>query len=193
MTFINGDFVIEGLQKFGLTILFTIISSLERETHDHPGGLVTHMLVGLGSCMFALISSYQKDGSDPTRIAANIVSGMGFLGSATVFKSDKYVKGINTAANLWLAAGIGMSVAFDLWELAAIISICSALILYLSNIYKRKKYERRKRKKEEKDLERRNSNPKNPPPASPMEKFDDNNDIILEDFDINEENIDGDD
>ena len=185
MAFINNDFTIEGLKKFSLTILFTFIISIERETHDHPGGLVTHMLVGLGSCMFALISKFQDE--DPARIAANIVSGMGFLGSATVFKSDKYVKGINTAANLWLSAGIGMGVALDLWEFSAIISILGALILYFSNIIKRRKYEKRKRKHSERE---KNNREKQIPPPSPLEQFDDNDDIILDELDINEDHDD---
>jgi putative Mg2+ transporter-C (MgtC) family protein len=107
----NWDFIIETLIKFLLTIGFVVILSIERERHSHPGGVVTHILVGLGSCLYSIISiSFDKENSDPTRIAAQIVSGMGFLGSATVFKTDKYVKGINTAANLWIAAAVGMGI-----------------------------------------------------------------------------------
>ena len=100
--------------KLSLSLLFSFIIGFERELHTHPGGICTHTLVGLGSCLFTMVSvnlnnKYNMDNSDPARICAQIVSGMGFLGSATIFKSNNYVKGINTAANLWISAAISMA------------------------------------------------------------------------------------
>ena len=79
----------------GLSVLFSFVISVEREMHTHPGGICTHTLVGLGSCLFTMISVNLRDkfpaqNSDPARICAQIVSGMGFLGSATIFKSENY-------------------------------------------------------------------------------------------------------
>ena len=130
------------LIKLSLSVLCSTIISVERELHTHPGGVATHNLVGLGSCLFTMISVYLRDkyespNADPARICAQIVSGMGFLGSATIFKSNNYVKGINTAANLWISAAISMAIGSDLWELAAITSIFTSIMLFINNRYKR--------------------------------------------------------
>lgn len=155
--------------------------SLEREFHDHPGGVITHILVGLGSCLYSLISINIGGDVDPSRIAAQVVSGMGFLGSATVFKSNNYVKGINTAANLWISAAIGMSVGLDLWEFAFILSILVGLILVTSNIYKKRMYRRNRRKKEE---ERNEMTKSKLDLMEPIEEYDGDKDIIIDDGEL---------
>ena len=81
-----------------------------------------------------------EQGADPARICAQIVSGMGFLGSATIFKSDNYVKGINTAANLWISAAVSMAIAVELWEFALVTCLLTSLILVINNRYKTYKY-----------------------------------------------------
>ena len=65
---------------------------------------------------------------------------MGFLGSATIFKSENYVKGINTAANLWISAAISMAIGVELWEFAGVTSLFAGLVLLCNNRYKRLKY-----------------------------------------------------
>ena len=144
---INFDFflLLMSLLKASLSILFSFILGFERELHSHPGGICTHTLVGLGSCLFTMISvnlknKYPSDNSDPARICAQIVSGMGFLGSATIFKSNNYVKGINTAANLWISAAVSMAIGADLWEFGAVISIFTIFVLLINNIYKKIRY-----------------------------------------------------
>jgi|TARA_B100001971_G_scaffold145311_1_gene134424 putative Mg2+ transporter-C (MgtC) family protein len=130
----------ESLIKMSTTILLTFIPSIEREFRSHPGGITTHMLLGIGSCMFTILSikiQQQNNEGDITRIAAQIVSGMGFLGSATVYKSDNFVKGINTAASLWVATAIGMAVGGDMWELGLLGSLFTTLILLFNNCYKK--------------------------------------------------------
>ena len=82
--------------------------------------------------------------ADPARICAQIVSGMGFLGSATIFKSNNYVKGINTAANLWISAAISMAIGADLWELGLVTSIFTIIILIINNRYKKYRYSKYK-------------------------------------------------
>ena len=139
------NYIYFSLIKLGLTILFSSIISIERELHTHPGGICTHVLVGIGSCLYTMTSIYLKDKypvatADPARICAQIVSGMGFLGSATIFKSQNYVKGINTAANLWISAAIGMAIGMDLWELSAITTFFVLIILFINNRYKKWKY-----------------------------------------------------
>jgi len=138
--------LVEMVVKLSISFACSIIIGLEREFHTHPGGIATHSLVGLASCLFTMISVYLRDkypapNADPARICAQVVNGMGFLGSATVFKSNNYVKGINTAANLWISAAVSMAVGAGMWEMALITSLFTAMVLSLNNCYKRRMYE----------------------------------------------------
>ncbi len=88
----------------------------EREIHHHPAGLRTHMLVALGSALFTVMSIRGFGGEvagqavvDPTRIAAQIVSGIGFLGAGAILKDGIVVRGLTTAASLWATAAVGMA------------------------------------------------------------------------------------
>lgn len=83
----------------------------EREVHEHPAGLRTHILVCMGATLITLVSiSFQSPSSDPGRIAAQIVSGIGFLGAGTILRQGSIVRGLTTAASLWGVAGIGMAI-----------------------------------------------------------------------------------
>jgi putative Mg2+ transporter-C (MgtC) family protein len=87
---------------------------LEREITDHKAGMRTHLLVSLGSCLFTLVSAYAfvPNGhavSDPTRIAAQVVTGIGFLGAGAILRDGLTVRGLTTAASLWVVAAIGMA------------------------------------------------------------------------------------
>ena len=131
--------------KLGLSLVLSFIISIERELHSHPGGACTHILVGLGSCLFTMISinlrnQVNAEIADPARICAQIVSGMGFLGSATIFKSNNYVKGINTAASLWISAAVSMAVGADLWELGLITTIFTLFVFLINSRYKKYRY-----------------------------------------------------
>ena len=154
----SNSYFLSALLKLGLSTLLSFLISIERELHSHPGGACTHILVGFGSCLFTMISVrigevYNSSNSDPARICAQIVSGMGFLGSATIFKSDNYVKGINTAANLWISAAISMAIGADLWELGLITAILTIIILIINNRYKRYRYGKLKKNDDESDIE----------------------------------------
>jgi putative Mg2+ transporter-C (MgtC) family protein len=86
----------------------------EREIHGHPAGLRTHMLVALGSALFTVLSIHGFLGTsgapvDPTRIAAQIVSGIGFLGAGAILKDGIVVRGLTTAASLWATSAVGMA------------------------------------------------------------------------------------
>ena len=147
------------LIKLSLTTLFCTIISAERELHSHPGGILSHDLVGLGSCLFTMISVYLQDkfpynnSGDTARVAAQIVSGLGFLGSATVYKSNNYLKGINTAANLWMSAAIGMSIGADLYELGLVATVFTVLLLMINNRYKKFFYKKKDIKKSDETIE----------------------------------------
>jgi len=86
----------------------------EREIHGHPAGIRTHMLVALGSGLFTVLSIHgfgqgPGAGIDPTRIAAQIVSGIGFLGAGAILKDGIVIRGLTTAASLWATAAVGMA------------------------------------------------------------------------------------
>jgi putative Mg2+ transporter-C (MgtC) family protein len=98
--------------KLGLAMLLGAMVGLERERRDRPAGLRTHIIVCVGSTLITMVSVYMAGPhSDSTRIAAQIVSGIGFLGAGTIFRSGTAVRGLTTAAGLWVVAGIGMAVA----------------------------------------------------------------------------------
>jgi putative Mg2+ transporter-C (MgtC) family protein len=92
---------------------------LEREVREHEAGLRTHMLVAVGSALFTLVSAYgfseffAQTGPvvpvDPTRIAAQIVTGIGFLGAGAIIRQGMNVRGLTTAATLWAVAAIGLA------------------------------------------------------------------------------------
>jgi putative Mg2+ transporter-C (MgtC) family protein len=102
---------------------------LEREIHEHPAGMRTHLLVSLGSAIFTVLSIYGFAGVgtgsvsptvDPTRIAAQVVSGIGFLGAGAILKYGTSIRGLTTAASLWTAAAIGMAAGAGEWIIAAV-------------------------------------------------------------------------
>jgi putative Mg2+ transporter-C (MgtC) family protein len=83
----------------------------ERELNDQPAGLRTHMLLTTGACLFTLISAYGfGGGTDPSRIAAQIVTGIGFLGGGAIVRDGLTVKGVTTAASIWATASVGVAV-----------------------------------------------------------------------------------
>ncbi len=92
-----------------LAMVLGSLIGLEREVHNRPAGFRTHILVSVGAALFTLVSVYGITGGDPGRIAAQIVSGIGFLGAGTILREGANIKGLTTAASLWTVAGIGMA------------------------------------------------------------------------------------
>lgn len=99
---------------------------VERQLSDEAAGFRTHLLVGMGSALFALVSLQAGDG---TRIAAQIVSGIGFLGAAAIIRSGPVVRGISTAASLWVVAAVGMATAYGHWVLALVTTAVAVVAL----------------------------------------------------------------
>ena len=106
---------------------------VERELRERQAGLRTHLVVSVGAALFTLVSAYgfsSFDGKvDPTRIAAQIVSGIGFLGAGAIIRQGLSVRGLTTAASLWLVAAIGMAAGAGYWEGALIATLGSLLAL----------------------------------------------------------------
>jgi putative Mg2+ transporter-C (MgtC) family protein len=107
------------------------IVGIEREIHSKAAGFRTHILVCIGSCLIMLTSMHMFDiykglvNADPGRIAAQVVSGIGFLGAGTIIRSRVSVVGLTTAASLWAVAGIGLAVGSGLF----IVSIFTAVLI----------------------------------------------------------------
>jgi putative Mg2+ transporter-C (MgtC) family protein len=114
----------------------------ERETRDQPAGFRTHILLGLGAALFTLVSAYgfepftraalQGGGLqfDPTRIAAQIIAGVGFLGAGAIIRQGGDVRGLTTAASLWAASAIGMAVGAGYLFGAAAATVLAMATLY---------------------------------------------------------------
>jgi putative Mg2+ transporter-C (MgtC) family protein len=105
----------ELILRLAVTVALCGAVGLERETRGQVAGIRTHILVGLGAALFTLVSAYAFDAGDPnsnvdpTRIAAQIVTGIGFLGAGTIIRQGLTVRGLTTAASLWIVAAIGMA------------------------------------------------------------------------------------
>jgi|RhiMetdeSRZDD1v2_1073273.scaffolds.fasta_scaffold27849_2 putative Mg2+ transporter-C (MgtC) family protein len=119
------------LKLFLAAILGGMIG-MERELRDKPAGLRTNILICVGSTLFMSISTRvaQVLGGDPTRIAAQIISGIGFLGAGAVLHSHGFVLGLTTAATIWVVAGIGMALGSGMYSLAVFVTGMSILTLY---------------------------------------------------------------
>jgi putative Mg2+ transporter-C (MgtC) family protein len=109
----------------------------ERERRRRPAGLRTHMLVCAGSACFAIASAYGYEGlgtvRDPARIAAQIVTGVGFLGAGTIWRTQDTVRGLTTAASIWLAAAIGLLIGANLTVLAVFVTVLALGVLWFLN------------------------------------------------------------
>ncbi len=131
-------------QIFFRLILAGILSGLvgfEREYHGRAAGLRTHILVCLGSTLVMLTSLHMCDmsvgkfPSDPGRIAAGVVTGIGFLGAGTIMQFKASVRGLTTAASLWVAAGLGLAVGSGLYFAAILTTIITLVaLLFFSRI-----------------------------------------------------------
>lgn len=107
----------------------------ERERHRNilSAGIRTYGAISLGACAFGILSYYVND-TDPSRIAAQVVTGIGFLGGGIIFRQGDYVTGLTTAATLWATAAVGLSIAFGLYLVGILIAILIFLLLYLPRL-----------------------------------------------------------
>ena len=110
------------LELLGRLLLAAVLGGAvgaEREVADQPAGLRTHMLLTIGACLFTLVSAYGFGGStDPSRLAAQVVTGIGFLGGGAILRHGLNVKGMTTAASIWATASLGVAVGAGRYLLA---------------------------------------------------------------------------
>lgn len=149
MEFFNIEFLIRVGAALGLGFLL----GLERELTNKYAGLRTHILVCLGACVFTIISIYgfpsyatgdniildQATGiRDTGRVAAQVVSGIGFIGAGAVLRNGPMIIGLTTAATLWISAAIGMTCGVGMYGLATIATVTSVAVLTVIRIFERK-------------------------------------------------------
>ncbi len=103
---------------------------LERELSDKAAGLRTNILICVGSCLFAILSRHLATtaGIDTTRITAQIVSGIGFLGAGAIMRDGEQVTGLTTAATIWVVAAIGVTVGYGFYALAAAAAVMTLIV-----------------------------------------------------------------
>ncbi len=130
MEYLQGD-----LGRLLLSFVLGMAVGLEREISDKPAGLRTNVLICLGSTLFTLISLKMAGPlTDPTRIAAQVVSGIGLLGAGAIMREGQHVTGLTTAATIFMVAAIGMAVGFGYGRLAA---VCAAATLVVQVVLAR--------------------------------------------------------
>ena len=144
---------LEYMLRILIAVIFGFCIGLERELTNKYAGLRTHILVCLGACVFTLISIYgfptfatgdnvivdQATGiRDTSRVAAQIVTGIGFIGAGTVLRNGPIVLGLTTAATLWIAASIGMACGAGMYEIAFAGTLLSILTLVSIRVFERK-------------------------------------------------------
>jgi putative Mg2+ transporter-C (MgtC) family protein len=123
--------------RLALAALFGSLVGMERERLDWAAGLRTHMLVCVGACLFMLVSSYgfaeilgrPNIVLDPSRVAAQVVSGIGFIGAGTIIFRREAIRGLTTAASIWAVAAVGLAVGGGLLVTALGASVIIVVIL----------------------------------------------------------------
>ena len=138
--FINNS---EMLLKLLLAVFLGGIIGLERFVVHKEAGMKTHALVALGSALFVLIGeelmfTYGDIGSfDPTRIASQIVVGIGLLGAGSIMLQGSHIRGLTTASGLWITAGIGMAAGFGFSAMAISATVLVLMVYILMNIFEK--------------------------------------------------------
>jgi putative Mg2+ transporter-C (MgtC) family protein len=130
----------ESLLRLALAAILGGLIGVERELREREAGLRTHLLVALGSALFTIVGAYGFDAflntgasvvrADPTRIAAQIVTGIGFLGAGAIIRQGLSVRGLTTAATLWVVAAVGLAAGAGYYSVAVITTALVLIALY---------------------------------------------------------------
>lgn len=125
------EFYLEDLLKIFITLVAGGLIGLEREFRDKNAGFRTLIFIALGSAVFTMLSSRLATDTDPNRIAANIVTGIGFLGAGAILREGLRVTGLTTAATIWLTSALGMAIGAGQYGLAGILLVAAVTVLWL--------------------------------------------------------------
>jgi putative Mg2+ transporter-C (MgtC) family protein len=140
--------LLEVFLRLGISVLLGGAIGFEREMREQPAGLRTHLLVSLASATFMVVSTqfvffqyYINDGvvrADTGRIASNVVVGIGFLGGGAILHSGLRIKGLTTAASLWLVAAVGLAAGAGMFLLALLATVITLFALVILRIVERR-------------------------------------------------------
>jgi len=125
-----------GIMRLIIAAVLASLIGYDREKQNKAAGIRTNVIVAVISCVIMILSVKVAQSSglingvegDPARLAAQVVSGIGFLGAGTIIKQEDKIEGLTTAASLWGVAGLGLAVGYGLYD----ISIAAALIIFIS-------------------------------------------------------------
>ena len=135
--------VFRHLYQLGIAFIFALPIALNREHRAEGAGLRTFPLVAIASCAFMLVGMSVYEGSDAeARVMYGIITGMGFIGGGSIIKTDNGTSGTATAAGIWLTGAIGLSVAYQRYEIALVLSLVGFLIFQFSDFMKKDQTDR---------------------------------------------------
>jgi putative Mg2+ transporter-C (MgtC) family protein len=121
-----------------LAIALGAIIGYQRERAGKAAGLRTHTLISLGAALFTVVSIFGFSGAvDPSRVAAGVVAGVGFIGAGVIFRGmgGTGVAGLTTAASIWTAAGVGLAAGAGMWLIAVIAGLAAVGILMIPKVH----------------------------------------------------------
>lgn len=129
---------IEAILRILLAVVLGAGVGFQRERAGKPAGLRTHALIALGSALFAVVSVFGFGiGADPSRVAAGIVAGIGFIGAGVIFRGlrrDGHVVGLTTAASIWTTAAIGLAAGVGMYLIAVIVAAITVIVLIIPKV-----------------------------------------------------------
>jgi len=152
------------LVRILVSFFIGMLIGIERETHDQPAGLRTHILISIGATVVMLISIFipqtftNLQNGDPGRIAAQVVSGIGFLGAGAILKYGADVKGLTTAASIWAMAALGLAVGAGMYIIGFIGAAVILFALTVMNLFEKRVFKERTVRKIELYIKKKDSN-----------------------------------
>jgi putative Mg2+ transporter-C (MgtC) family protein len=135
----NSEIII----RLSVAVFLGLLIGVERFLVRQQAGMKTHALVSLGSALFVIVSELlaikynDMNGFDPTRIASQIIVGVGFLGAGSIMLQDSRLKGLTTAGGIWVTAGIGMAAGFGFFKLAFVTTLLVLFVFVVVSMFER--------------------------------------------------------
>lgn len=116
-----------------LAVLLGAMIGYERERHGISAGIRTYGAIALGACVFGVLS-FSVGGADPSRIAAQVATGIGFLCGGVIFRDGSHVNGLTTAATIWTTSAVGLAISFGMYFTGIVTTGLIYLLLYMSRL-----------------------------------------------------------
>jgi putative Mg2+ transporter-C (MgtC) family protein len=127
---------LEIILRLLLAVVLAAGIGLQREIKKKPAGVRTHILISLGAALFTVISAFGFPEADTSRVAASVVTGMGFIGAGVIFRNMKgdVVAGLTTAASVWVTSAVGMAAGMGMYLIAVVVTIIVVLVLMIPKV-----------------------------------------------------------